>query len=69
MTVFVAETLAEHTWYLEIEALHGEVLTYFWFAVTPCVYTCQVEFVLRELFFFILLSQLICHWVYLILLC
>ena len=31
------------------EALHGEVSICIWFAVTPCVSTCQVEFVLRKL--------------------
>ena len=37
------------------EAFHGEVSIYFVCGNTMCVSTCQVEFVLRELSFFLLL--------------
>ena len=30
---------------MELAALHGEVSMYIWFAVTPCVFTCCVDYI------------------------
>ena len=46
--------IKKESYYLGFQPLHGEVSIYIWFM---CLSTCQVEFVFREMSFFILLPR------------